>query len=236
MNRLARERSPYLLQHAGNPVDWYPWGDEAFARARQEDKPIFLSIGYSTCHWCHVMEHESFVRRSDRRRAQPRLRVDQGRSRGAARRRPRLHGVRAGDDRLRRLADDGVPDAGSEAVLRRHLLSADVALGQAGLRSICCGELARVWKEDRARVEQAAGELFDRLQLVTTRGDESRREPRVAEREALDVAVEQFQMAFDRRHGGFGEAPKFPRPSELLFLLREHARRRPAAAARRRRC
>src|SRR5499427_2133442 len=60
MNRLARERSPYLLQHASNPVDWYAWGDEAFARARQEDKPIFLSIGYSTCHWCHVMERESF--------------------------------------------------------------------------------------------------------------------------------------------------------------------------------
>jgi uncharacterized protein YyaL (SSP411 family) len=60
MNRLARERSPYLLQHAQNPVDWYPWGDEAFARARHEDKPIFLSIGYSTCHWCHVMERESF--------------------------------------------------------------------------------------------------------------------------------------------------------------------------------
>ena len=60
MNRLARERSPYLLQHAGNPVDWYAWGEEAFERARREDKPIFLSIGYSTCHWCHVMEHESF--------------------------------------------------------------------------------------------------------------------------------------------------------------------------------
>src|SRR6266700_1710711 len=60
MNRLARERSPYLLQHAQNPVDWYPWGDEAFAKARSEDKPVFLSIGYSTCHWCHVMEHESF--------------------------------------------------------------------------------------------------------------------------------------------------------------------------------
>src|SRR6266480_48458 len=60
MNRLARERSPYLLQHAENPVDWYPWGDEAFTKARAENKPIFLSIGYSTCHWCHVMEHESF--------------------------------------------------------------------------------------------------------------------------------------------------------------------------------
>src|SRR4029453_9952254 len=60
MNRLGHERSPYLLQHANNPVDWYPWGEEAFARARADDKPIFLSIGYSTCHWCHVMEHESF--------------------------------------------------------------------------------------------------------------------------------------------------------------------------------
>jgi uncharacterized protein YyaL (SSP411 family) len=59
-NRLAREKSPYLLQHAGNPVDWYPWGEEAFARARAENRPIFLSIGYSTCHWCHVMERESF--------------------------------------------------------------------------------------------------------------------------------------------------------------------------------
>src|SRR5438105_2703822 len=60
MNRLANESSPYLLQHAGNPVDWFPWGEEAFAKARAEDRPIFLSIGYSTCHWCHVMEHESF--------------------------------------------------------------------------------------------------------------------------------------------------------------------------------
>ena len=60
VNRLAHERSPYLLQHAGNPVEWFPWGDEAFAHARAADKPIFLSVGYSTCHWCHVMEHESF--------------------------------------------------------------------------------------------------------------------------------------------------------------------------------
>ena len=68
-NRLAREKSPYLLQHASNPVDWYPWGEEAFARARAEDKPIFLSIGYSTCHWCHVMERESFENdRSEERR------------------------------------------------------------------------------------------------------------------------------------------------------------------------
>jgi len=60
MNRLTKEKSPYLLQHANNPVDWFPWGDEAFKKAKKEDKPVFLSIGYSTCHWCHVMEHESF--------------------------------------------------------------------------------------------------------------------------------------------------------------------------------
>ncbi len=78
-NRLARERSPYLQQHADNPVDWYPWGDEAFAAAAREDRPIFLSIGYSTCHWCHVMAHESFEDAGDRGRAQPRLRLDQAR-------------------------------------------------------------------------------------------------------------------------------------------------------------
>ena len=61
MNRLSREKSPYLRQHAGNPVDWYPWGEEAFDRARRQDKPVFLSIGYSACHWCHVMERESFA-------------------------------------------------------------------------------------------------------------------------------------------------------------------------------
>ena len=69
VNRLAQETSPYLQQHAGNPVDWYPWGDEALARARDEDRPILLSIGYAACHWCHVMEHESFEDRAHRARA-----------------------------------------------------------------------------------------------------------------------------------------------------------------------
>ena len=227
MNRLARERSPYLLQHASNPVDWYPWGDEAFARARHEDKPIFLSIGYSTCHWCHVMEHESFEDEAIAERAQPRLRVDQGRSRGAAGRRSRLHGVRAGDDRLRRLADDGLSDAGSEAVLRRHLLSARRRDGAGPGFADLLGELARVWKEDRARVDACRRRA---VRSAAARRQPPRRQPasrrRSRDAEALDVAVEQFQSAFDARHGGFGEAPKFPRPSELLFLLREHARRR----------
>src|SRR5205085_3180347 len=91
VNRLARETSPYLLQHAENPVDWYAWGDEALERARTEDRPILLSIGYSACHWCHVMEHESFedpATGADERT----LRERQGRPRGAARPRRDLHG------------------------------------------------------------------------------------------------------------------------------------------------
>jgi hypothetical protein len=97
-NRLAREKSPYLLQHAHNPVDWFAWGDEAFAKARVENRPIFLSIGYSTCHWCHVMERESF---EDEKiaGAQRALRQHQGGSRGAARRGQDLHDLRAGHDR-----------------------------------------------------------------------------------------------------------------------------------------
>ena len=115
MNRLAGQQSPYLLQHAHNPVDWYPWGEEAFAKARAEDKPIFLSIGYSTCHWCHVMERESFENAAHRRAAQPRLRPHQGGSRRAPRRRPHLHDVRAGRHRQRRMAHVRLAHAGPAA-------------------------------------------------------------------------------------------------------------------------
>ena len=133
-NRLAAERSPYLLQHADNPVDWFPWGEEAFAKARAEDKPIFLSIGYSTCHWCHVMEHESFESPAVAAVAQPRLREHQARSRGTPGRRSRLHDVRAGDDRRWRVADERLADAGPQALLRRHVFSADLPLGTSGVR------------------------------------------------------------------------------------------------------
>ena len=90
-NRLAKESSPYLLQHAHNPVDWYAWGPEAFERAKKEKKLIFLSIGYSSCHWCHVMERESFCQRGDRQDAERELRLHQGGSRGAAGRGRHLH-------------------------------------------------------------------------------------------------------------------------------------------------
>ena len=230
MNRLARERSPYLLQHAGNPVDWYAWGEEAFARARREDKPIFLSIGYSTCHWCHVMEHESFEN-------------------------PALAELLNRDfvsikvDREERPDVDRVymsfvqATTGSGGWPMTVFLTPELKpffggtyfppasrWGRPGFSELL-GELARAWKDDRARVEEAAAELLQRLRMVTGTGGAAKAESEIARADALDTAVEQFQRSFDRRRGGFGDAPKFPRPSELLFLLREHARRAAAGVS-----
>jgi uncharacterized protein YyaL (SSP411 family) len=223
MNRLARERSPYLLQHAGNPVDWYPWGDDAFEKARREDKPIFLSIGYSTCHWCHVMEHESF----ENEEVAAALNADF---------------VSIKVDREERPDVDRVymsfvqSTTGSGGWPMTVMLTPDLKpffggtyfppqskWGRPGFMDLL-GEIARVWKHDRARVDFAAAELFDRLKAVTGSDGRSQAESAVAPPDALAEAVEQYQAAFDRRNGGFGESPKFPRPSELLFLLREHAR------------
>ena len=224
MNRLGAERSPYLLQHAGNPVDWYPWGEEAFARARAEDKPIFLSIGYSTCHWCHVMEHESFENPSIAdllNRDFISIKVDRE--------------ERPDVDRVYMAFVQSTTGAGGwpMTVFLTPALKPFYGgtyfppasrWGRPGFADLLA-ELARVWKEDRARVDHAAGELFERLRLVTSSGRRPEADAGVGTTEALDVGVEQFQMAFDTRRGGFGESPKFPRPSELLFLLREHARR-----------
>ena len=97
-NRLAEETSPYLLQHKDNPVDWYPWGEEALRRAREEDRPILLSVGYSACHWCHVMERESFEDAATARDHERALRQREGRPRGAAGHRLDLHVRRPGPD------------------------------------------------------------------------------------------------------------------------------------------
>src|SRR5690349_15365704 len=225
MNRLAGERSPYLLQHAANPVDWYPWSEEAFAKARAEQKPIFLSIGYSTCHWCHVMEHESFESADIAEllnRDFVSIKVDRE--------------ERPDVDRVYMAFVQATTGSGGWPMT--VFLTPDLKpfyggtyfpptsrWGRPGFADLL-QELARVWRDDRARVDAAANELFNRLQLVTNTGGRGREDSRAADESALDVAVEQFQMAFDTRHGGFGDAPKFPRPSEMLFLLREHARRK----------
>ena len=219
MNRLAHERSPYLLQHANNPVDWFAWSDEAFAKARDEEKPIFLSIGYSTCHWCHVMEHESFE--SDAVAAV----LNQ-------------HFVSIKVDREERPDVDRVymtfvqATTGSGGWPMSVWLTPDLKpfyggtyfppsskWGRPGFIEIL-GEIARVWKDERGKVIESANALTSRLQAM----EHAAPVWTVPEAAALDATVKQFVEAFDPRYGGFGDSPKFPRPSELLFLLREHAR------------
>ena len=219
MNRLARERSPYLLQHAQNPVDWFPWGDDAFAKARSEDKPIFLSIGYSTCHWCHVMEQESFESAAI-----------------AAVLNEQFVAIKV--DREERPDVDRVymtfvqATTGSGGWPMSVWLTPDLKpfyggtyfppeskWGRPGFVDIL-QEIGRVWKAERGKVVESAEALTARLRSME-QAPPAAEVPGVA---ALEKTVQQFREAFDPRHGGFGDAPKFPRPSELLFLMREHAR------------
>jgi uncharacterized protein YyaL (SSP411 family) len=221
MNRLAREQSPYLLQHAQNPVDWYPWGDEAFARARDEHKPIFLSIGYSTCHWCHVMAHESFE--------SPEIAEVLNR-----------HFVSVKVDREERPDVDRVYMAFVQATTGSGGWPMSVWLtpglqpfyggtyypphsqwGRPGFVDVLT-EVARAWREEHSAVVASAQEITARLtEMARPEAAATRQMPGV---DPLAATVRQFKSSFDRRRGGFGDAPKFPRPSELLFLLREYAR------------
>ena len=156
-NRLAHETSPYLLQHKDNPVDWYPWGDEALARAREEDKPILLSIGYSACHWCHVMERESFEDEQTADADEPPVRAGQARPRGAARPRRDLHGGVPGDDRLGRLAAQRLPDPRAGAVLRGHVLPARAARRHADAGAACSRPSPRPGTPSATRSAPAPG-------------------------------------------------------------------------------
>ena len=223
MNRLAQERSPYLLQHAGNPVDWYPWSAEAFDKARSEDKPIFLSIGYSTCHWCHVMEHESF----ENAEIASALNADFVSIKVDREERPDV-------DRVYMTFVQSTTGSGGWPMT--VFLTPDLRpffggtyfpptsrWGRPGFVDLL-QEIAHVWKHDRSRVDHAATELFDRLKTVTGSDGRAQVEATLAGPETLAEAVSQYERAFDARHGGFGQAPKFPRPAELFLLLREYAR------------
>src|SRR5215207_3980838 len=225
-NRLARERSPYLLQHANNPVDWFAWGDEAFERARREDKPIFLSIGYSTCHWCHVMAHESFESTAVADVLNEHfvsIKVDRE--------------ERPDVDRVYMTFVQVTTGGGGwpmsvwltpslEPFYGGTYFPPTSRWGRPGFVDILT-ELMRAWREDRARIEESAASILGRLRSFGQTGEGGRVGGPIPGAEALDRAVAEFETAFDRRRGGFGNAPKFPRPSELLFLMREHAR--PAA-------
>ncbi len=228
-NRLAQESSPYLLQHANNPVDWYAWGEEAFTRARLDARPIFLSIGYSTCHWCHVMEHESFESGEIAKLLNDdfvSIKVDREE-------RPDVDRVymtfvqattgSGGWPMSVWLTPDLKPFYGGT------YFPPSTRWGRPGFYDIL-KELSRLWREERTRLLDAADGLTERLRQATVSESEPLapfeiRPPKpIAGVEALIEGADAFRQAFDAHHGGFGDSPKFPRPSELFFLLREHAR------------
>ena len=219
-NRLAREKSPYLLQHAHNPVDWFPWGEDAFAEARRQQKPIFLSIGYSTCHWCHVMEHESFES-----------------SAIAAFLSENFVAIKV--DREERPDVDQVYMAFVQATTGHGGWPMSVWLtpelkpfyggtyfpptdspGRPGFITIL-RRIAELWKTDRNQIEDKAHSLLTALREAETEnaaGEGDANEPWKSHH-ALQVGLGQYTRMFDPEQGGFGGAPKFPRPVSLQFLL-----------------
>ncbi len=214
-NRLALEKSPYLLQHANNPVDWYPWGEEAFARARNEDKPIFLSIGYSTCHWCHVMERESFE--SPETAALMNnlyvcIKVDREE-------RPDI-------DRIYMAYVQATTGSGGwpmsvwltpdlKPFVGGTYFPPDNRYGRAGF-PLVLERVAEAWVKDRERILQSSDEVMERLRESDDDGSGDGH----AHDGPGEAAFLQLHRAFDSRLGGFGSAPKFPRPASLHFLLR----------------
>jgi len=219
VNRLAREQSPYLLQHAHNPVDWFPWGEEAFLKARAENKPIFLSIGYSTCHWCHVMAHESFENEqvaSVLNEWFVPIKVDRE--------------ERPDVDRVYMTFVQATTGSGGwpmsvwltpalKPFYGGTYFPPTSRWGRPGFVDIL-GEIARVWGAEPKKLQQSADALTEQLRGVERAGPAAGIPPAAA----LDRLAHQFRDTFDHVHGGFGSAPKFPRPCELLFLLREYAR------------
>ena len=217
-NRLAREKSPYLLQHAHNPVDWYPWGEEAFARARAEDKPIFLSIGYSTCHWCHVMERESFEDET----VAAALNADFVAVKVDREERPDV-------DRLYMTAMQALGQGGGwplnvfltpalEPFWGGTYFAPTARQGRPGLVELL-PRIAEVWRDQRAQIRGTGEQVLTLLQSLSKPAGDVRPATALAEECAAHLARE-----VDAEFGGFGTAPKFPSPANAHFLLRRWAR------------
>ena len=217
-NRLIHEKSPYLQQHAYNPVDWYPWGPEAFQKAQQEQRPIFLSIGYSTCHWCHVMEEESFE--------DPQIAAMMNRWFISIKVDREEH---PDVDQVYMNAVQAMTGQGGwplTAVLTPDLkpffggtyFPKDARAGMTGMRDLL-PKLAEVWERQRKEVLASADQLTVAVQQHLAKTDPGALTP-----ETLEQALEQASAAFDPAFGGFGGAPKFPRSHTLSWLLHEWAR------------
>jgi uncharacterized protein YyaL (SSP411 family) len=214
-NRLIFEKSPYLLQHAENPIDWYPWGEAAFNRARDEDKPVFISIGYSTCHWCHVMAHESF---EDEEVAQVinrhfiAIKIDREE-------RPDLDNTYMAVCQMM-TGSGGWPlnlvlTPEKKPFFAATYIPRTPRMGMAGLTSIL-EKIAELWLTDRVRLLRTGEEVQQAL-LGLDQGGTNRRPLSDA---PLRKAFEQYVQTFDRHDAGFGSAPKFPTPHNLSLLLR----------------
>jgi len=217
-NHLINEKSPYLQQHAHNPIDWYPWGEEAFAKARAENKPIFLSIGYASCHWCHVMEEESF---SDPEIGQLMndtfiaIKVDREE-------RPDIDNIYMNVAMMMNDGGGGWPlniimTPEQEPFFAATYIPKEARYGRAGLLNLI-PQIDNLWKTEPERAIAYANQVADAIKQPI---DGSGTTPTAA---TLALAAEQFASQFDAVNGGFGTAPKFPSPQNHLFLLRSAIR------------
>jgi len=218
-NRLTREKSPYLLQHAQNPVEWFPWGKEAFEKARRENKPIFLSIGYSTCHWCHVMAHESFEDTSTAEimnREFVNIKVDRE--------------ERPDVDRVYMTFVQATTGGGGwpmsvwltpqlEPFVGGTYFPPEDRFGHPAFKRVL-QRIAEAWKNDREKISSQGANIVDALREAA----KDQMSAGKIDAAILESAYQQFARTFDAHEGGFGGAPKFPRPVALNFLTRFHAR------------
>jgi uncharacterized protein YyaL (SSP411 family) len=213
-NRLARQKSPYLLQHADNPVDWFPWDEEAFAEAHRQDKPIFLSIGYSTCHWCHVMAHESFE--DDEVAALLNrhficIKVDREE-------RPDIDGIYMTACQL--LTGHGgwpltiIMTPEKQPFFAATYIPRKSGLGRMGMLELI-PRIREIWTSERERISEASEQIVATLHRL-----DGALQPEDLSSDILKRAYEELLGRFDNKFGGFSPAPKFPVPHQLMFLLR----------------
>ncbi|HSP46050.1 MAG TPA: thioredoxin domain-containing protein, partial [Chthoniobacterales bacterium] len=220
-NRLTGEKSPYLLQHADNPVDWFPWGEEAFAKARRENKPIFLSIGYSTCHWCHVMAHESFENAEAAavmNREFVNIKVDRE--------------ERPDVDRVYMTFVQATTGGGGwpmsiwltpelKPFVGGTYFPPEDRWGQPGFTKVL-QRIAAAWKQDHEKISDQGAKIIAALgQAASGAAAESGK----LGSKTLEAAYQQIARSYDAHDGGFSVAPKFPRPVTLNFLSRVYARK-----------
>nr|WP_315025064.1 thioredoxin domain-containing protein [uncultured Aminipila sp.] len=210
-NRLINEKSPYLLQHAYNPVNWYPWCEDAFAKAKEEDKPIFLSIGYSTCHWCHVMAHESF---EDNQVAEilnnnfVSIKVDKEE-------RPDIDSIYMAVCQML-TGSGGWPTSIFMTCEQKPFFAGtyfpkETSYGMIGFKELL-NKISENWKINRSELLNASEQIVKHLSTTEKQSEK-------ADGKLIDNAVHLFERSFDKTYGGFGNAPKFPTPHNLLFLM-----------------